>query len=78
MFTKEMFDFLIKVIASWQVIAVTVVLIIYFFLVSYVARLHRRHSGFSSLSRQKKENASQSAAEVLTASSDDEGLGLEE
>ena len=78
MFTKEMFSFLFKVITSWQIIAVTVCLIIYFSLVSYVARVyHPRHSGlsFDSKPRKKKEKA---VAAELPESSEDEDLGIEE
>ena len=35
-------DLLVQVITSWQVIFITVVLILYFFLVFYVARLYRK------------------------------------
>ena len=73
----EMLSFLIRVITSWQVIAVTVVLVLYFFLISYVARLHRPSSGFSLKPRQKKEKAVKAAAEVPSAS-DDEDLGLDD
>jgi heme/copper-type cytochrome/quinol oxidase subunit 2 len=38
----EIKDLLFQLITTWQVIAVTVVVILYFFLVSYVAKLHRR------------------------------------
>ena len=79
MLTKEMADFLFKVISSWQVIAVTVVLIIYFSLVFYVARLHHssRPIGFSlTIKPKKKRKASKVAAEVPVTSDDD--LGLEE
>ena len=72
-----MISFLIRVITSWQVIAVTVVLVLYTSLVTYVARLHRPSSGFSIKPRQKKEKTVKAAAEVPTAS-DDEDLGLDE
>ena len=39
---KELRGLLAQVITSWQVIAVSVVIILYFFLVSYVADLYRR------------------------------------
>jgi hypothetical protein len=38
----EIKDMLIQVITTWQVIAASVVVILYFFLVSYVAKLYRR------------------------------------
>ena len=42
MFNSEVRSLLFQVICSWQVWAVTVTLIIYIFLVNYVARLYRR------------------------------------
>ncbi|MCL1812349.1 MAG: hypothetical protein FWG29_02370 [Treponema sp.] len=78
MFTKEMFGFLFKVITSWQIIVVTVCLLIYFSLVSYVARIyHPGHSGlsFDSKPRKKKEKK---ATAVLPESSDEDDLGIEE
>ena len=76
MFSKELFGFLIKVITSWQIIVVTVCLILYFTLVSYVAQLyHPRSSGFSFDSKPKKQKAK---PVEMPESSDDESLGLEE
>ena len=73
-----MIGFLLKVISSWQVLAVTVVLILYFTLVFYVARMyHPRSSGFSFESKQKKSKARKPAAEI-PMSSDDDDLGLVE
>ncbi|MDR3341326.1 MAG: hypothetical protein LBT14_00800 [Treponema sp.] len=42
MFSDELKNVLIKIITSWQVIVVTLVMILYFSLVSYVVRVHRR------------------------------------
>jgi hypothetical protein len=77
MFSKDIFGFLFRVITSWQIIAVTICLIIYFSLVSYVARLyHPRRSDFSFDSKPKKQKKAKPAE--LPESSDDEDLGLEE
>ena len=76
MSTKDFIVFLIKVITSWQTVAVTVVLVIYFSLVSYVARLHhprRRSFNF----RRKKEKVPK-VDEAMPESSDDDDLDLEE
>ncbi|MCL1929268.1 MAG: hypothetical protein FWG07_10825 [Treponema sp.] len=79
MFTKEMFSFLFKVITSWQIIAVTVCLIIYFSLVSYVARLHHPgHSGLSFSSRPRKKKEKKAVAAELPESSDEDELGIDE
>jgi hypothetical protein len=39
---QDLFSVLIQVIQSWQVLAVTGALILYFFLISHAARGHRR------------------------------------
>jgi hypothetical protein len=44
MFSSEVRRLLVQVITSWQVIAVTVVLVIYIFIVNYVARIYNRNS----------------------------------
>ena len=76
MFTKELFRFLLKIISSWQVIAVTVTLIVYFSLVSYVARLyHPRRAGFSFASRPRKEKKQ---VVQLPEAAEEEELDLEE
>jgi hypothetical protein len=44
---QELLQLLPQVLTSWEVLAVTVVLILYFFLVFYVARLYSRPKSFS-------------------------------
>ena len=64
---------LVQVITSWQVIAVTVVLVVYFFIVNYVARIRTRQRESSwDMSASPPE-----AAEVPGPSETDD-LGLEE
>jgi heme/copper-type cytochrome/quinol oxidase subunit 2 len=79
MFSREIFDLLIQVVTSWQVIAVTVAVVLYIFLVSYVARLYHRPrsvSIFPSKPKKVKEKKA-AAAEGPEVSTNDE-LGLEE
>jgi hypothetical protein len=78
MFSPDIIALLITVISSWQVIAVTIVIVLYFFLVTYVARLyHRPHSISASPSKpHKKDKAAPPPAETPEATDDDE-LGLE-
>ncbi|MDR0553736.1 MAG: hypothetical protein LBG76_02905 [Treponema sp.] len=78
MLSEELKSLLIQVITSWQVIAVTVVVFLYFLLVTYVARLYyhprvtkRRVSPPSS---KKIKQLAKAAPEV----SDSEDLGLVE
>ena len=47
MFSEELIDLLLGVVTSWEVIAVTVALVAYFFLVFYVARLYHRPRSLS-------------------------------
>lgn len=72
MFSEEVRRLLIQVITSWQVLAVTVILIIYFCIVSYVARVYyrrpRRPAAFS--------GGAEKSEDFVTSESDD--LGLEE
>jgi heme/copper-type cytochrome/quinol oxidase subunit 2 len=79
MFSKEIREMLFRVITSWQVIVTSVVVILYFFLVSYVARLNSRRSPPRDTNTPKNKKAA-SVQEVLpagNANSNDE-LGLEE
>ena len=75
----RLFDLLKQVISSWQVIFITVAIIIYLSLVFYVARLYHNRS-FRSLSKPKKARRSKKAApeQVQVATDDEENLGLEE
>lgn len=41
MFSTEVLNLLISVLSSWEVIAVSVAIVLYLFLVFYVARLNR-------------------------------------
>jgi len=79
MFSSEVRRMLLQVITSWQVIAVTIVLVIYLFIVNYVAKLNRRNSRGSGISlvpktKKKEKKAKGSAPPPAT---DDLGLGEE-
>jgi hypothetical protein len=81
MFSPEIKDVLIQVLTSWQVILVTLVLVLYVFLVNYVARLYHRPRSFSILPAKKaKKKKEPPPAEEGTASAEgsDDELGLEE
>jgi len=75
MFSSEIKRLLIQVISSWQVIAVTVVLVIYISIVNYVARIRSRSPRRSStplVPKDKKQNPEK------PVHSDNDDLGLEE
>ena len=74
MFGEEVRKLLVEVIRSWQVIAVTIALVIYVFIINYAARTHhpiRRPRKASKL------KAKEVIPETPAASEPDE-LGLEE
>jgi len=76
MFSKEFMGLAFEIIKSWQVIAITVVLVAYIFLVNYVARTyHRPH--FASRLKPKKSKAAK-PKEVSEDENSNEALGLEE
>ena len=72
MFSEEIRNLIVEVIKSWQVLTVTVVLILYFFLVNYVSRLRRRKRPPLPMPGEKK------AKPAVIEPSDDDDLGLEE
>jgi hypothetical protein len=83
MFSSELWGLILQVLTSWQVIAVTVAVFFYFFLVNYTARLHHTRSiSFSSKPKKKKKEkekavSEQKEAEITEEDVNDE-LGLEE
>ncbi|MDR1047346.1 MAG: hypothetical protein LBL64_06185 [Treponema sp.] len=80
MFSKELRDMLLQVITSWQVLAVTVVVILYFFLVSYVGRNYRRprHASAKLIPKASYTGEAAAAEDEEEQTSEDEDLGLEE
>ena len=73
MFSDEVRKLLVEVVSSWQVIAVTVALIAYFYLINYVARLYRKKRPRRPIMPKIKPEATETPPEAV---SDD--LGLEE
>jgi len=80
MFSNELTGLLIQVVQSWQVIAVTVVLVLYMFLVNYAARTHHRPSYVSKSkpkkSKKKEAPAAQPDKKEAPPKTADEELGL--
>jgi hypothetical protein len=73
--SKELIELLIQVIKSWQVLAVTGVLVIYFLLVSSVTRGHRRPRSVARTTPVSKGKAVPvGEPDVETTDSDDLGL----
>ena len=83
MFQSEMMALLLQVVKSWQVIAVTVALVLYMFLVNYVARIYHRprsvsHSKPRRLGASKAKALKNATPEVADSANSNEALGLEE
>ncbi|AEF82198.1 hypothetical protein [Leadbettera azotonutricia] len=76
MFSDELKSLLIKVITSWQVLTVTGVLVVYIFLVNYVARLYHRNKPIPMPKPGKGKEAAPGAAAPEPGSGDE--LELEE
>ena len=79
MFSGSMFDLAIQIITTWQVIAVTVAIVLYIFLINYVSQGYHRPR-FVSKSKAKKAVKSDKKAKIPKKSQDekiDEELGLE-
>jgi hypothetical protein len=77
--SKELIEVLFQVVKSWQVLAVTGALILYFFLISKVTRGHRRPRAIARtnpLGKTKGAPAPVGEPDVETTDNDD--LGLEE
>jgi hypothetical protein len=75
MFSEELRELLILVITSREVIGVTVVLILYLFLVFYVARPYHRPRVSAPRGKKPKKSAPAAAGPAVTSEDD---LGLEE
>ena len=78
MFSKEMIPILIEVIKSWEVIAVTIAIVIYFSLVSFVARTRSRSSSYYSKPKKQKPAKAAAVQEVSPSGDSNDELGLEE
>jgi hypothetical protein len=80
MFSKEMIALLTEVVTSWQVIAITVALVLYLNIVFYVSRAYHRPrvklSERIKIKKKAKPEAAAGTGDAETDSNDD--LGLEE
>jgi flagellar biosynthesis/type III secretory pathway M-ring protein FliF/YscJ len=79
----SIFEIVKQVLASWQVIAVTLVIFIYFFIVSHAARRYRRPRSSKKRSvnlfkKKKSAEALNTSVEINSDSSSNDELGLEE
>jgi hypothetical protein len=78
MFSGELASLLKEVVTSWQVIAVSVALVLYMFLVAYVARTYKRPRSHLLLGKTKRGVAAPAGEpDIETSDSDDLGLSEE-
>jgi hypothetical protein len=88
MFSEALLEVLKEVLTSWQVIAVTLALILFFRVVNYVAKAYHRPKASKKKSGKKSKKAEAAAApaaapaaeheEAGSGASSNEELGLEE
>ena len=79
MFSGDLTALLLQVIKSWQVIAISVALVLYMFLVNYVARTYRRPRSVSKSKPQRaKIKIEKKPKKEKPAESTNDELGLEE
>ena len=80
MFGEEIRKLLFQVITSWQVLAVTVLLVIYIFLVNYVANIYYRPNRPRTAQKTKKkaDTAKTPAAVSPAPQQEEDELGLED
>lgn len=78
MFASEVRALLVEVISSWQVLAVTIALIIFVFIVSYAARTHSHYKPRGAFKGKKRKMKSQDAIPDSLSLTDSDDLGLEE
>ena len=76
MTNDEIRDLIIQVISSWQVIAITLIILIYISLVNYVCQTKRRKRASATV--KKKEKKVKPAAAPKDDAVDDSALGMEE
>ena len=75
MFSAELRSLLVEILTSWQVLVVTFVVILYIFLINYVARIHQKRPRKAALPKSKKKKAEKNEGPVVAASDE---LGLED
>jgi len=73
MFNADVRDLLLQVFTSWQVLVVTLVIVLYFFLINYVANVYYHRARKAPMPKKKK--AQKEEGPVVDAKDD---LGLEE
>ena len=75
MFSAEFRSLLVEIITSWQVLAVTFVIILYISLINYVARTHNNRPRKAPLPKSKKKKNEKTEGPVVAESDE---LGLED
>jgi hypothetical protein len=76
--SEELMAVLVQVLKSWEVLAVTGVLIVYFFLVSHAARGRRRTHSMARTIPAGKSKAAAPVGQPDVETTEDDDLGLTE
>jgi hypothetical protein len=80
-FSGDFFDLALQVIRSWQVIMVTVALVLYIFMINYVANVYNKRRPRPSKPKKgdiMAEPEEAAGEDISAAASDNDELGLEE
>jgi|TergutMp193P3_1026864.scaffolds.fasta_scaffold341303_2 hypothetical protein len=79
MFQNEVANLIAEVVQSWQVIAMTIAIVLYMLLVNYVARTYHRPRFISKSKPRKSAAKAKPSGPVVTEDTDpNAALGLEE
>ena len=79
MFSEELRNLLVQVVTSWQVIAVSIALVLYIFLINYVSSSYHQPRIISkSQSKPRKMKGKHGPKEVSDSLDPNDELGLEE
>jgi Co/Zn/Cd efflux system component len=76
LFSKELNELIVDVLTSWQVIVVTLGIIIYIFIVSSVARLYRSARPKPLKEKKPKKEKREKKAEAVEEAGETDDLGL--
>jgi hypothetical protein len=72
MISNELKNLLIQTVTSWQVIVVTLALIVYFSLVSYIVRFHHKLNVAAPKTKSKLKKEKKAPAKIAAATKDAE------
>ena len=78
MFSGGILDLTMQLISTWQVIAVTVALVLYMFLIKYVAQPYHRPRSVSKTKARKAKTSAKKEKKEKPVDTDSEEIGMQE